>query len=90
MSTFTASVQYAMPSSHDCRHTGALAARWDYLSQDDTCGTGWIVCRECWAMLERLTAAGGRFRNTGGRFHAAFMAQIDASEAIDLRELEVD
>ena len=90
MSTFTASVHYVMPSSHDCRHTGALAARWDYLSQDDTCGTGWIVCRECWAMLERVTAAGGRFRKTGGRFLSTFMAQIAVAEYTDLRELEFD
>jgi hypothetical protein len=41
-------------------------------------------------MLERVTAAGGRFRNTGGRFHAAYMAQIAAAEYTDLRELEVD
>ena len=79
-----------MPSSHDCRHTGELAARWDYLSQDDTCGTGWIVCRECWSMLERVTAAGGRFRNTGGRFLGAFLAQIDGASYADLKELEVD
>jgi hypothetical protein len=79
-----------MPSSYDCRHTGELAARWDYLSQDDTCGTGWIVCRECWAMLERVTAAGGRFRNNGGRFLQAFLTQIASAEYTDLRELEVD
>ena len=83
MSTFTASVQHTMPSSHDCRHTGALAARWDYLSQDDTCGTGWIICRECWAMLERVSAAGGRFLS-------AFMAQIAVDDYTDLRELEID
>jgi hypothetical protein len=90
MSTFTASVLYAMPSSHDCRHTGDLAARWDYLSQDDTCGTGWIVCRECLSMLERLTASGGRFHNTGGRFLGAFLAQIEGASYADLKELEVD
>ncbi len=78
-----------MPSSYDCRHTGPLAARWDYLTQDDTCGTGWIVCRECWATLERVTAAGGRFRG-GGRFLASFQAQIADQPYADLRELEVD
>jgi hypothetical protein len=41
-------------------------------------------------MLERVTAAGGRFRKTGGRFVSAFMAQIAASEYVDLRELEAD
>ena len=76
-----------MPS--DCRHNGSLSVRWDYLSQDDTVGTGWIVCRECWARLERITAAGGRFRGSG-RFVAAFQAQIRDEEFSDLRELEVD
>jgi hypothetical protein len=78
-----------MPSSYDCRHTGPLAVRWDYLTQDDTCGTGWIVCRECWATLERITAAGGRFRG-GGRFLAAFQSQISEAAYSDLRELEED
>jgi hypothetical protein len=73
----------------DCRHRGDLAARWDYLSQEDTVGTGWIVCRECGAMLERVSAAGGRFRGSG-RFVAAFQAQIAQGEYSDLRELEVD
>jgi len=41
-------------------------------------------------MLERLTAAGGRFRGAGGRFFAAFQAQIRDEEFSDLRELEVD
>jgi len=74
----------------DCRHVGPLAARWDYLTQDDTCGTGWIVCRECSALLERLTVAGGRFRGQG-RYLSAFEEQIShAGDLIDLRDLEAD
>jgi hypothetical protein len=72
----------------DCRHTGPLAARWDYLSHDDSSGTGWIICRECWALLERITAAGGRFRGSGGRFMSAFQAQIESEQYSGLRELE--
>jgi hypothetical protein len=41
-------------------------------------------------MLERVTAAGGRFRNGGGRFLTAFQAQIALSEYSDLRGLEFD
>ena len=52
-------------------------------------GTGWIVCRECGAMLERVSAAGGRFRGSG-RFVSAFQTQISQGEYSDLRELEVD
>lgn len=79
----------AMPAALDCRHTGDLAARWDYLTQDDTCGTGWIVCKECWTTLERINAAGGRFRGSG-RFFAAFVTQLATAEFSGLRDLEVD
>ena len=74
----------------DCRHVGPLGARWDYLTHDDTSGTGWIVCRECNALLERVTVAGGRFRGAG-RYVSAFQDQIaNEAHAVDLRDLEVD
>ncbi len=74
----------------DCRHTGSLAARWDYLTHEDTSGTGWIVCTGCNALLERLTVAGGRFRGQG-RFLAVFEEQIALKgAAVDLRDLEID
>jgi hypothetical protein len=73
-----------------CRHDSGLAARWDHLFEDETCGTGWIVCRGCGGLLQRLTVAGGRFRGQG-RFLAAFQDQIarDAPFA-GLLELEAD
>jgi hypothetical protein len=74
----------------DCRHTGPLAARWDYITHDDSSATGWIVCRECWALLERVSATGGRFRGSGGRFLSAFQAQVEEEEFSGLRELEQD
>ncbi len=74
----------------DCRHDGLLAARWDYLTHDDTSGTGWIVCANCHALLQRITVAGGRFRSQG-RFLVAFEEQIaERGELTGLRELEVD
>ncbi len=74
----------------DCRHLGDLAVRWDYLNEDDACGTGWIVCRECQALLERFSVAGGRFRGQG-RFLSAFQEQIEHEDMFAaLRELEVD
>lgn len=74
----------------DCRHLGDLALRWDYLNEDDACGTGWIVCRECERLLDRFSLAGGRFRGTG-RFLSAFQAQLSSNDTFAaLRELEVD
>ncbi len=73
-----------------CRHLGALTARWDYLTHDGTCGTGWVACKECDTPLERLSVAGGRIRPQG-RFVAAFQEQISQNGAFsDLRELETD
>ncbi len=74
----------------DCRHLGDLAVRWDYLNEDDACGTGWIVCRECRDLLQRFSVAGGRFRGQG-RFLSAFQEQIEHQDRFAaLRELEVD
>ena len=74
----------------DCRHLGDLNVRWDYLNEDDACGTGWIVCRECQSLLERFSVAGGRFRGQG-RFLSAFQEQIEHEDMFAaLRELEVD
>lgn len=73
-----------------CRHEEGLAARWDRLSQDETCGSGWIVCRSCRALLQRLTVAGGRFRGQG-RYLSAFKEQISRDSPFSgLVELEVD
>src|SRR2546427_12390635 len=49
----------------DCRHRGELAVRWDYLNEEEACGTGWIVCRECMSLLERFSVAVGGFRRPG-------------------------
>lgn len=74
----------------DCLHDASLAARWDYLSQDETCGAGWIVCRNCQARLQRVTIAGGKFRGQG-RFLDAFQEQISIeSPFAALHELEID
>ncbi len=74
-----------------CRHEGTLGARWDYLTHDGTSGTGWITCSECQTLLERVSAAGGRFRGQGGRYLATFRDQLVAGGAFsDLRELEID
>ena len=74
----------------DCRHRGTLTARWDYISHDGTCGTGWVACLECDSRLERLSVAGGRFR-AQGRFASAFVEQVEQNGAFaDLRELEFD
>jgi len=73
-----------------CRHDGQLAARWDYLTHDDTSGTGWIVCASCYALLQRMSVIGGRFRSQG-RYLANFEEQVAARGAlVGLRELEVD
>jgi hypothetical protein len=73
-----------------CRHVGGLGARWDYLSHDETSATGWIVCRTCGALLERISISGGRFRGRG-RFLLAFKEQLYEESAFsDLSELEVD
>jgi len=49
-----------------------------------------VACVECDALLERLSVAGGRFRNQG-RFVAAFVEQVAQNGAFsDLRELETD
>jgi hypothetical protein len=58
-----------------CHHDNGLAARWDHLLEDETCGTGWIICRDCGSRLERVTVAGGRFRGHG-RYLAAFQEQF--------------
>src|SRR2546430_17593411 len=55
----------------DCRHRGELAVRWDYLNEEEACGTGWIVCRECMSLLERFSVAGGAAAGPG-RCRAAF------------------
>ncbi len=74
----------------DCRHKEGLAARWDYLSQDETSGTGWIVCRSCSALLQRITIAGGKFRGQG-RFLESFQQQISKESPFSaLHELEID
>lgn len=74
----------------DCRHLGDLAVRWDYLNEDDACGTGWIVCRECETLLDRFSLDGGRFRGAG-RFLSAFQEQLSSEDTFAaLRELEVD
>ncbi len=74
----------------DCSHNQGLAARWDYLSQDETCGTGWIVCRNCEARLQRVTIAGGKFRGQG-RVLEDFREQITKASAFSaLHELEID
>ncbi len=73
-----------------CGHQGTLTARWDYLTHDGTCGTGWVACVECDALLERLNIAGGKFRGQG-RFVTAFQEQVAKNGAFsDLRELEID
>jgi len=73
-----------------CHHRADLAVRWDYLNEDESVGTGWIVCRECATLLERFSVAGGRFRGHG-RFIAAFQEQITHDDTFAaLRELEVD
>jgi hypothetical protein len=74
--------------SFECRHTGPLAARWDYVTPDESSATGWIVCRECLALLERVSATDGRFRGSGGRFFGAFQAQVEQGNFSGLRELE--
>jgi len=74
----------------DCRHRGELAVRWDYLNEEEACGTGWIVCRECMSLLERFSVAGGRFRGQG-RYLTAFQEQLSRDYTFAaLRELEVD
>lgn len=73
-----------------CRHDQGLAARWDHLSEDETCGTGWIVCRSCRSRLQRLTIAGGQFRGKG-RYLGQFQEQITRESPFsELVELEVD
>lgn len=73
-----------------CRHDNGLAARWDHLFEDETCGTGWIVCRSCMALLQRVTVAGGKFRG-GGRYLDAFKEQIShESPFAELADLEID
>jgi predicted nucleic acid-binding Zn ribbon protein len=73
-----------------CRHDQGLAARWDHLSEDEASGSGWIVCRSCGALLQRLTIAGGKFRGRG-QFLAAFREQISQESPFSaLPELEVD
>ena len=74
----------------NCGHNQGLAARWDYLSQDETCGTGWIICRNCRALLQRITIAGGKFRGQG-RFLEPLQEQISKeSPSSALFELEAD
>ena len=74
----------------DCRHWADFAVRWDYLNKDDSSGTGWIVCRDCHARLDRFSVAGGRLRGQG-RFVSAFQEQIKHHDTFAaLRELEVD
>jgi hypothetical protein len=74
----------------DCRHRGEFAVRWDYLNEDEASGTGWIVCRECQALLDRFSVAGGRFRGHG-RHLAAFQDQIPSEDTFAaLRDLEID
>jgi hypothetical protein len=74
----------------DCRHQGEYAVRWDYLNEEEGSGTGWIVCRECQSLLERLSVAFGRFRGRG-RYFDTFQEQIAESGKFSaLRELEVD
>lgn len=73
-----------------CRHLSDLAVRWDYLNEEDACGTGWIICRECLAPLDRFGLDGGRFRGQG-RYLTAFLEQINQDDVFAaLRELEVD
>src|SRR2546425_7616969 len=59
----------------DCRHQGELAVRWDYLNEEEACGTGWIVCRECLGLLDRFSLAGGGLPGDG-RYPAAFQKQL--------------
>ena len=67
-----------------------FAVRWDYLNEDESTGTGWIVCRECQALLERFSVAGGRFRGQG-RYVNTFQEQIPRDDTFAaLRDLEVD
>jgi hypothetical protein len=74
----------------DCRHRGEFAVRWDYLNEDEASGTGWIVCRECQALLDRFSVASGRFRGTG-RHLAAFQEQIPNENTFAaLRDFEID
>ena len=78
------------PTTMKCRHDNSLAARWDHLFEDETCGTGWIVCRDCGGLLQRITVAGGRFRGQG-RFLAVFQDQIAREAPFSaLPELEAD
>jgi predicted nucleic acid-binding Zn ribbon protein len=73
-----------------CRHDEGLGARWDYLSHDETSATGWIVCRSCGALLERLSVAGGSFRGQG-RYVSAFREQLSEESALlTLSEMEAD
>jgi predicted nucleic acid-binding Zn ribbon protein len=73
-----------------CLHDERLAARWDYLSDDETSATGWIVCESCGALLERLSIAGGRFRGQG-RYAVPFREQVSRESAFSrLGELEAD
>jgi hypothetical protein len=73
-----------------CRHDQGLAARWDHLWQDESSATGWIVCRSCGALLQRVTVAGGKFRGQG-RYLEQFQEQIAReSPFAQLQELEVD
>ena len=77
-------------SCMDCRHLGHFAVRWDYLNEADAIGTGWLVCRECTALVQRFSVVGGRFRGNG-RYLDAFQEQIEREDTFAaLRELEVD
>jgi hypothetical protein len=74
----------------DCRHTGHLGVRWDYLNEADAVGTGWLVCLECDGRVERFSVAGGRFRGNG-RYISSFQQQLEERDTFSaLRELEVD
>lgn len=64
-----------------CPHDHGLVARWDYLSSDGSCGTGWIVCESCDRLLQRITLAAGKIRGQG-RFLSAFREQVSRLGAI--------
>ena len=72
-----------------CRHAKGLAARWDYLSQDLTCATGWIICSSCKTQLQRVTIAGGTFRGQGP-YLDVFREQVSREAAVSLTDLEID
>lgn len=73
-----------------CLHDERLAARWDYLSDDETSATGWVVCGSCGALLERLSIAGGKIRGQG-RYVLAFREQLSKeSGLLTLSEMEAD